>query len=53
MLEVARHARLGTTIATYSAAGSVRRALATAGFEVERTCGYGGKRHMTKGKIPL
>ncbi len=51
LLEVARHSRPGTTVATYSAAGDVRRALQSAGFEVERIPGFGDKRHMTKGRI--
>ena len=37
----------GGTLATYSAAGFVRRALAEAGLEVERRPGFGTKRHMT------
>jgi tRNA U34 5-methylaminomethyl-2-thiouridine-forming methyltransferase MnmC len=37
----------GGTLATYSAAGFVRRALADAGLEVERRPGFGTKRHMT------
>ena len=49
MQAVARHAAPGGTFATYSAAGSVRRALAAAGFAVERMRGYGRKRHMTRG----
>jgi len=51
MVEVGRHTRAGGTVATYSSAGNMRRALQMAGFEVERTRGYGEKRHMTKGKI--
>ena len=35
------------TLSTYSAAGVVRRNLSLAGFEVERTNGFGRKRHMT------
>jgi len=35
------------TLSTYSAAGIVRRNLSLAGFEVERTNGFGRKRHMT------
>lgn len=50
MAEVARHTRPGGTFATYSAAGHVRRALAEAGFAVERQPGYGRKRHMTTGR---
>jgi tRNA U34 5-methylaminomethyl-2-thiouridine-forming methyltransferase MnmC len=53
MLAVAAHTvRPGGTCATYSAAGSVRRALDAAGFEVERRPGYGRKRHMTAGRLP-
>ncbi len=47
--QVARHTASGGTFATYSAAGDVRRALASAGFAVERVQGYGRKRHMTRG----
>jgi len=49
MQAVARHTAPGGTFATYSAAGPVRRALAAAGFAVERVQGYGRKRHMTWG----
>lgn len=52
LAEVARHTALGGTAATYSAAGAVRRALAAAGFEVERRPGYGRKRHMTVARLP-
>lgn len=37
----------GGTLATYTAAGHVRRALADAGLTVERRPGFGRKRHMT------
>ena len=40
------------TFATYTAAGAVRRALAEAGFQVERIPGFGRKRHMTRGFKP-
>jgi len=43
----------GGTVATYSAAGDVRRGLAAAGLEVTRTPGYGRKRHMTLARKPL
>jgi tRNA U34 5-methylaminomethyl-2-thiouridine-forming methyltransferase MnmC len=43
----------GGTLATYSAAGHVRRALATAGLEVARAPGYGRKRHMTVARKPI
>ena len=43
-------ARRGTTLATWSVAGAVRRALAGAGFEVERRPGFAGKRQMLVGR---
>jgi tRNA U34 5-methylaminomethyl-2-thiouridine-forming methyltransferase MnmC len=49
MAEVASHTLPGGTFATYTAAGHVRRALAAAGFAVERRAGYGRKRHMSAG----
>ncbi|WP_299966149.1 tRNA (5-methylaminomethyl-2-thiouridine)(34)-methyltransferase MnmD [uncultured Roseobacter sp.] len=42
----------GGTCATYTAAGFVRRALADAGFAVQRVPGFGRKRHMTVGSMP-
>ncbi|TNC74826.1 tRNA (5-methylaminomethyl-2-thiouridine)(34)-methyltransferase MnmD [Rubellimicrobium roseum] len=42
----------GGTLATYTAAGHVRRALAEAGLQVERRPGFGTKRHMTVGRAP-
>ncbi|SDE70853.1 tRNA (5-methylaminomethyl-2-thiouridine)(34)-methyltransferase MnmD [Limimaricola pyoseonensis] len=47
MAEVAAHTAPGGTVASYTAAGHVRRALAAAGLEVARAKGYGRKRHMT------
>ena len=47
LTEVARHMAPGGTLATYTAAGHVRRALAQAGLAVDRRPGYGRKRHMT------
>lgn len=48
------HARTapGGTVATYAAAGHVRRALAAAGFAVERRPGFGRKREMLSGCRP-
>lgn len=46
---VGDHTRDGGTMATYTAAGHVRRALASAGFDVQRVSGFGRKRHMTVG----
>lgn len=51
MREVARHTGVDGTFATYTAAGHVRRALAEAGFSVERRPGYGRKRHMSVGRL--
>lgn len=47
MQQVADHTKSNGSIATYTAAGFVRRNLAEAGFEVTRVSGYGRKRHMT------
>lgn len=41
----------GGTCASFTAAGSVRAALAAAGFVVTRTEGFGRKRHMTRGLL--
>lgn len=51
MQAVADHTKPGGTAATYTAAGFVRRGLASAGFEVERTSGFGHKRHMTRARL--
>jgi len=50
---VVEHLKPGGTIATYTAAGFVRRALENAGMEVTRTPGYGRKRHMTRARKPV
>ncbi|AVA36014.1 tRNA 5-methylaminomethyl-2-thiouridine biosynthesis bifunctional protein [Cupriavidus metallidurans] len=44
---LARLARIGATLATYTAAGFVRRGLKAAGFEAHKAPGFGGKRDMT------
>lgn len=49
---VAAHTAPGGSCATYTAAGAVRRALAGAGFTVDRVAGYGRKRHMSVGRMP-
>ena len=46
---VARCARPGATVATYTTAPPVQRALAAAGFEVGLRTGYGRKREMLVG----
>ena len=48
---LARLAVSGATLATWSVAGSVRRALAAAGFEVTRRPGFAGKRQMLIGRF--
>lgn len=42
----------GGTLATYTAAGWVRRNLQAAGFEIEKAEGFAGKREMVKGRKP-
>lgn len=39
------------TVATYSAAGAVRRGLTAAGFDVSRAPGYGNKREMLTARL--
>ena len=48
---VGTHTVPGGSVATYTAAGFVRRGLAAAGFDVTRQPGYGRKRHMTRGTL--
>lgn len=47
MHAVAAKTKTGGTVATYSAAGFVRRNLTDAGFNVHKIPGFGRKRHMT------
>jgi len=49
---IARSSRPGATLATFSAAGRVRRGLVGAGFEVRRQPGFGGKRHRLEATRP-
>ena len=49
--QLAAHSRPGATLATFTAAGAVRRGLADAGFQVERIDGFGHKRHMVVGSF--
>lgn len=46
--EIYRHTSTGGILVTYSAKGSVKRALRDAGFEVHRLPGALGKRHMVR-----
>lgn len=49
--EVARLSKIGTTFATFTAAGAVRRGLAAKGFAVEKVKGFGRKREMLVGRM--
>lgn len=49
---IAELSRPGATLATFTAAGEVRRGLAGAGFEVERKEGFGRKRHRVEAVAP-
>ena len=51
LTDVALHTAPGGTLATYTAAGVVRRGLESAGFAVIRVPGFGRKRHMTLGRL--
>ena len=53
LANVAQASRAGTTVATYTSAGWVRRGLQQAGFEVERQPGFGHKKEMVRGQIRL
>ncbi len=52
LAQIAKQTAPDGTAATYTAAGHVRRALAEAGFNVERRAGFGRKRHMTVARMP-
>lgn len=47
--EMARLSKPGTSFATFTAAGNVRRGLQAAGFSVEKVPGFGAKREMLAG----
>ncbi len=49
LAQVSRLSHEGTTCATYTVAGMVRRGLAAAGFAVARAPGFGTKREMLRG----
>jgi len=48
---LARASHAGTTLATYTCAGWVRRGLQQSGFTVERVPGFGRKREMVRGQF--
>ena len=47
---MARLSHSDTTLATFTAAGFVRRGLETAGFDIQKTKGFGHKRDMVVGR---
>lgn len=49
--EAARLSNPGAAFATFTVAGGVRRAIAAAGFAVEKRPGYGRKKEMLAGRI--
>ncbi len=49
MLSVAKNSHEETTLATFTAAGIVKRGLREGGFQIKRRKGFGGKRHMIQG----
>ncbi|MGI9256878.1 MAG: tRNA (5-methylaminomethyl-2-thiouridine)(34)-methyltransferase MnmD [Salinispira sp.] len=50
---IAARMKPGSTLATFSAAGSVKRALRATGFTVQRRRGYGRKRHALNAVFTL
>jgi len=53
LTNIARTSRDGSTLATYTSAGWIRRGLQQVGFEVEKVEGFGRKREMTCGRISV
>lgn len=53
MAQLARLSRPGTTLSTYSVAGQVQRGLREAGFQIEKHPGFGSKREMLRGTLPV
>ncbi|KAA1173923.1 bifunctional tRNA (5-methylaminomethyl-2-thiouridine)(34)-methyltransferase MnmD/FAD-dependent 5-carboxymethylaminomethyl-2-thiouridine(34) oxidoreductase MnmC [Marinobacter salinexigens] len=45
------HSKAGTTLATFTAVGRIRRALADSGFTMQKTAGFGRKRDMLIGEL--
>jgi len=50
LAEIGRLTAAGGTLASFTAAGEVRRGLQAAGFTVDRVAGYGRKRQMIRGR---
>lgn len=51
LTKIRDHSRPGTTVATFTSTGEVRRGLSDAGFDVEKVQGFGGKRDMLAGQL--
>ncbi len=49
---IVRASRPGTTFATYTCAGWIRRNLEQTGFQVDKLPGFGRKREMLRGRLP-
>ncbi|MOA15055.1 tRNA 5-methylaminomethyl-2-thiouridine biosynthesis bifunctional protein MnmC [compost metagenome] len=49
--QLARLSHRGSTLATFTSAGIVRRGLEDAGFSIEKVAGHGKKRDMTRGQL--
>lgn len=52
MANIGRLTRPGGTLASFTAAGHVRRSLTSAGFKIEKRPGFGRKREMITGVMP-
>lgn len=52
MTAIRDHSKPGTTLATFTSVGRIRRALASTGFDMKKTRGYGRKREMLTGRLP-
>ncbi|WP_372963910.1 bifunctional tRNA (5-methylaminomethyl-2-thiouridine)(34)-methyltransferase MnmD/FAD-dependent 5-carboxymethylaminomethyl-2-thiouridine(34) oxidoreductase MnmC [Marinobacter sp.] len=48
---IREHSKPGTTFATFTVAGRIRRSLETSGFKIQKLPGFGRKREMLAGKI--
>lgn len=51
LAELPRLSAPGASVATFTAAGGVRRALSAAGFRMEKVTGFGRKREMLRGRL--
>jgi tRNA 5-methylaminomethyl-2-thiouridine biosynthesis bifunctional protein len=47
------HSKPGTTLATFTAVGRIRRDFASAGFVMQKVKGFGHKRDMLTGRLPF